>query len=171
MEGNFVLIAIWILISLISMKTDIQRHEIDHWPLLVGIISTIALILLNKVDREVYSWNFNLVNLNITVSLLSALAIFVIFLLIPVGGGDMKFLAAISLYLGFYETLFFFGIGCIFTTIYTFATNKKYKETHTELFEKATTKSKQRKILNKREIPLMIGVAPAMVIGLVAQLF
>ena len=70
MEGNFVLIAIWILISLISMKTDIQRHEIDHWPLLVGIISTIALILLNKVDREVYCWNFNLVNLNITVSLL-----------------------------------------------------------------------------------------------------
>ena len=82
----------------------------------------------------------------------------------------MKYLASISLFLGVYETLFVFGLGCVIATVYTFATNKKYKEKHSDLFEGATTKSKERKILRKREIPLMVGLTPATIIILINQI-
>lgn len=84
---NFVLFFIggWIT------YTDLKRHEIDHTPLIVGAIFAIPFTL----------FGFN--DINILQSLLGCVILFLIFFgmtFFGMGGGDMKLMAMIGLFLG-----------------------------------------------------------------------
>lgn len=71
--------------------TDLKRHEIDHTPLLIGTLFIIP---------------FNLLGLNeitFVQSLVGCLVLFVLFFFMSffgMGGGDMKLMAMIGLFLG-----------------------------------------------------------------------
>lgn len=76
--------------------TDIKRQEIDFEPLIVGIIFAIPFNLLGFND--VTFWNALL-------GMVVSFAIFFIFSFFGMGGGDMKLIAIVGLFLGFSNVL------------------------------------------------------------------
>lgn len=166
---NIIILLTLCSLSIIGMVTDIKRQEIDHWVSIVGAIIILIGVGTRTIDKTILSWNFSPIQLTLLSSIIAGLIIFVLFMILPVGGGDTKFLAMISLFLGAYETLFMFGFACIIVAVYTALTNKKYKKENAEKLKKATTKAAKRKILMRRQVPLMIGICPATVITLLLQ--
>ena len=168
---NIIILLTLCSLSIIGMVTDIRRQEIDHWISIVGAIIILIGVGTRTIDKTILSWNFSPIQLTLLSSIIAGLIIFVLFMIIPVGGGDTKFLAMISLFLGAYETLFMFTFACIIVAIYTDLTNRKYKRENDDKFKNANTKAKKRKILMKRQVPLMIGICPATIIALLLQLY
>ena len=102
---NFVLLFIcgW------TTYTDIKRMEIDHTPLLIGCLFIIPFTLLGYND------------ISISTSLISAGIMFIIFFILALfgmGGGDLKFMTMIGLFLGFGRSLTIAGIMCITASIF-----------------------------------------------------
>lgn len=168
---NIIILLTLCSLSIIGMITDIRRREIDHWVSIVGAIIILIGVGTRTIDKTILSWNFSPIQLTLLSSIIAGLIIFVLFMIVPVGGGDTKFLAMISLILGVYETFFVFGCSCIIVAIYTALTNKRYKSENDDKFKNANTKAKKRKILMRRQVPLMIGICPATVIALLFQLY
>lgn len=165
MIQNF-LIYLLIVLSLFALNTDLKRREIDYWVCICTAIVIILGIVTSIFDNQILSYNFRPVNLNLKTSLISAIVIYILFFIIPIGGGDMNYLTAISLYFGIWGTIEIFLISNVIALIYTALTSKKYIAEHKEDFEGC---SRFQKILalNKREIPLMVGICPSVIIMLI----
>lgn len=167
---KYILICIIAFLSIISLITDVKRHEIDDWVSIVGSLIILLFIGLGYINRDILSYNLKPIELTLISSIVSGIITFVIFLLIPVGGGDMKYLAFISLYFGVWQTLFLFGFSCIIVGIYHFLTTKKYIRDNKEIFNKCKNRIERKKKLRKREVPLMIGLAPMTILFLILNI-
>lgn len=161
--------------SIVALITDIKRNEIDHWVSILGAFICLFFVGYG-LDHSIYILKFkpliHFEGIPITLwgSLISAALIFALFLLIPVGGGDMKFLTFIAFYFGFVETLLIFVLACFITFFYSVATRRIYIKKHPEIFEKCGTRNEVRGKLMRRKMPLMIGICPATIIALILML-
>lgn len=84
------MIVLLIILSIITY-TDIKRREIDHWPLVIG--------LLFIIPYTVFGFN----NVSFKESLVGFLIAFITFMILGffgMGGGDIKLMALIGLFLG-----------------------------------------------------------------------
>ena len=165
MFQNF-LIYLLIVLSLFALNTDLKRREIDYWVCICTGIIIIIGILTSTFNTKIMSYDFTMVDLNLKISIVSAIITYIIFFIIPIGGGDMNYLTAISLYFGVWGTIKIFLLSNIIALIYTAVTSKKYIKEHEEEFKNC---SKVEKLLamNKREIPLMVGICPSVIIMLI----
>lgn len=167
---TYILILIIAILSIIAMVTDIKRREIDDWVSIVGGFIILGFICFGFIDRTVLSYNLQPTQLTLISSLISGLVIFILFLLIPVGGGDMKFLSFIALYFGVGDTLMIFGFSCFIMFFYSQLTNRRYIRQNPQLFDKCNSRAERRKLLMRREVPMMVGICPATIIFLLMNM-
>ncbi|MEG0296797.1 MAG: A24 family peptidase [Clostridium sp.] len=163
-------IAIVILV-LIGMYTDIKRFEIEHWVSIIGAVICIAAAYFKLIPHNIYSISispFEVIKIPMTVlpSIISGILIFVAFLFIPVGGGDMKVIAFLACYFGVVETIGIFILASIIVFIYGMFTYQSYIDANPELFKKTRTKQQRWMKAMRRKVPMMIGIAPATIIAL-----
>lgn len=105
--------------------TDLKRHEIDHTPLLLGALFAIVFTL----------FGFN--DITIGQSLIGFVVMFVLFFIMGffgMGGGDMKLMAMLGLFLGLGRTLtiavaaiYIAAILAVFISIYKSIVKKEKK--------------------------------------------
>ena len=115
---NFILLFIcgWIT------YTDIKRHEIDHTPLIVGTLFIIPINLLGLNE------------ITFTNGLLTSVLMFILFYIMTffgMGGGDLKLMTMIGLFLGFGQGMVVVVVSIYVSAIYAiffmlFKRNKKY---------------------------------------------
>lgn len=157
--------------------TDWKRFEIENYAILFGTPIVWLAIGLGYVERVIITAKLgdtgmivNESNMTIGLSLISFLVIFAIFYIIPVGGGDMKFIAFVAAYFGIIETMLIFLLGSIFMLVFHFATAKNYIKKNPELFEGLTMWRFRMKKLMKRKVPLFVGMGPAVILFSLLQL-
>lgn len=158
--------------SIHATYTDLKRFEIENYAVLFG--TPILLIATFFMDKKVLSFTtapMRLVSkeLNILTAIISFIVIFVFFLAVPVGGGDMKFLAFLAAFFGVVETFGIFLLGTIIVLLYHLITARSHIKNNPDTFE-GLSKSEQRKILIRRQVPLVVGIGPAVIIASIYQI-
>lgn len=144
--------AIYILttiLTLYALYTDIKRREIDDF---VSITGAIAAIIYTALGHNAIS---------IKESIIGGIFAFVLFYIIPVGGGDMKFFTFIGFLTGVKGVIVITFLSCVFTVLlspgYIIKNALTIKKQHNEQCSKIQM---IRKIFHV-EVPFMIGIAPA----------
>lgn len=138
-----------------AMVTDIKKFEISHKISIIGGLLILLFIGLGFVDRTILWVNFLPTKLTLSTSIISGLIVFVIFLILPIGGGDMKFLTFISLYFGVVDTLVIYILANCIALIYgVFSYIMKKNKPEGSFKDKV-------KYFFHIPVPLMVGICPA----------
>ena len=167
---NYIFFLIMTTLSIIALITDLKSRIIYDTIPIVGTITIILFIIFDLIHNDIISFDVTQIPLTLFSSFLSGIIIFLIFFIIPIGGGDMKFLSFIACFFGVFETLVIFSISCLIILLFSILTTKKYISKNPALFN---DKSFIQKIilLAKREMPMMIGICPTTIFALLYILF
>lgn len=133
------------ILTIHALYTDIKRKEIEDYTCIIGAAYSIIITLLG----------YN--TIGIKESLIGGAVAFIVFYIIPIGGGDMKFLTFIGLFFGWRMLIpivfLMYIIGSLIGVFMIF--RNKIRNPGIKL-----------KDLFKTEIPFMLGIAPAVLIVL-----
>lgn len=166
---DYIIIAILVVLGLISFITDIKRKEIEPIYCLIAGIAIILLLIFGTTHRQICSPRLQYIDLTITRAIICAIIIFVLFLILPIGGGDMYFLTAISLYLGVAETLYVYCIANIIVLAFAIIKAIIFIRENKQKFIEAKGIKKIKALFDK-EYPLMIGLFPALLLFLTCMI-
>jgi len=144
------------ILMIIALYMDIKKNNIiEDWVSITGGIIILIFIGFGLVDRNIISFNlFNLEPMKLTLwtSLISGVLSFILYFLVPFGGGDMKILTFLSLFFGFWETFFILGEACIISLLYLLVWKRIIKK---------------EKLAFKQTFPLMIGISTATILNII----
>ena len=111
---NYIFFLIMTTLSIIALITDLKSRIIYDTIPIIGTITIIIFIIFDLIHNDIMSFSITQIPLTIFSSLSSGIIIFLIFFIIPIGGGDMKFLSFIACFFGVFETLVIFSTNTIY---------------------------------------------------------
>lgn len=168
---DYIICSIILIASIYCFYTDIKRREIEDFVCIIGGILILLLIIFGKPEKRVFAFHLQYALLTWKSSLICAVLTFILFLIIPVGGGDMKFFTFISLYFGFFETIMIYCIANIVVLAYAAVTTIPYARKNKEKLKEQKGIMKKCKFLITRTFPLSIGILPGVLIMLYNIIF